>query len=125
MTEQSAAAIPQTGEKEALIARLTQGRDRYLHAFTGVSDNDADWRRAVGTWSILECAEHVAIAEEGMLRLWEKLARPGTSDPGKDAFVLATAQDRTQKRTAPERSHPTGRVATLTEALDRFRGERR
>jgi len=123
MAEQSATTVPPT-DKEILIARLQEGRNRYLCAFHGVLDSSSSWRRTPGTWSILECAEHVAVAEEQMLRGWEKLAESGSSDPAKDVSILALAHDRTRKNKAPERSEPKGRCDSLFEALERFRSAR-
>jgi hypothetical protein len=121
MVEQGATAVPQAGDKETLIARLQEGRNRYLYAFHGVGDSSSSWRTAPGTWSILECAEHVAVAEELMLRVWEKLAEAGKSDPAKDAIILTIAYDRSPKTKAPERAEPKGRCSSLYEALERFR----
>jgi len=121
MTEQNAPTVPSTGDKEILIARLQDGRNRYLCVFHGVLDSSSSWRRTPGTWSILECAEHVAVAEEQMLKAWEKLTAAGSSDPAKDAGILALAHDRTRKNKAPERSEPTGRCESLFEAIERFR----
>jgi hypothetical protein len=123
MTEQTAAAAA-PGEKEILLERLRQGRERYLRAFDTVAENHAEWRKSDSTWSILECAEHVAVAEEQMLRLWEKLAVPGTSDRAKDEVLLATAYDRTRKNQSPERALPKGRCSSLAEALERFQTAR-
>ena len=55
---------------------------------------------------------------------WEKLAEAGSSDPAKDASILALAHDRTRKNKAPERSEPKGRCDSLFEALERFRSAR-
>ena len=123
MAEPNTPAISQ-GDKEVLITRLQQGRDRYICAFHGVLESSSAWRKAPGTWSILECAEHVAVAEEQMLRAWEKLAEAGSSDPAKDATILALAHDRTRKAKAPERAEPKGRFDSLFEALERFRTAR-
>ena len=124
MTEQSTAPAAQAGEKEVLLERLRVGRERYLRAFDMVSEGHATWRRSDDRWTILECAEHVAVAEEQMLRLWEKLALPGTADRAKDEKLLAAAYDRTRKNHAPERSRPTGRCGSLEEALSRFNAAR-
>ena len=102
------------------MARLRQGRDRYLCAFHGVLESSSAWRRTPGSWSILECAEHVAVAEEQMLRAWEKLAEPGSSDPAKDAADCGGAHDRTQEDSS-ENSEPKGRCESLFEAIERFR----
>jgi hypothetical protein len=69
----------------------------------------------------LECAEHVAVAEEQMLKAWEKLAAAGSSDQARDAKILTLAHDRTHKNTAPTISEPKGRCESLFEALERFR----
>jgi len=124
MTEQNAAQTAQAGEKEILLERLRQGRERYLRAFDIVSEGHATWRHSDDRWSILECAEHVAVAEEQMLRLWEKLAVPGTTDRAKDEKLLAVAYDRTRTNQAPERSRPTGKCSSLEEALNRFNAAR-
>ncbi len=121
MDEQSAtASSTRSSDKETLIRRLAEGRDRYLCVFHGVADSSASWRTAPGKWSILECAEHVAVAEEQMLRLWEKLAQPGSSDPAKDQAIVAGACDRMHKDEAPAPSRPKGRCETLFEAIERF-----
>ena len=121
MAEQTAPATSSAGEKEILMTRLRQGRDRYLCAFHGVLESSSSWRRTPDSWSITECAEHVAVAEEQMLRAWEKLAEPGSSDPAKDAAIVAAAHDRTRKNTAPTISEPKGRCESLFDALERFR----
>jgi len=59
-----------------------------------------------------------------MLRVWEKPAESGSSDPAKDVSILALAHDRTRKNKAPERSEPKGRCDSLFEALERFRSAR-
>lgn len=124
MTEQSTVARPQGEETEVLIARLKQGRERYLRSLQGVTDLQMAWRSSAGKWTILECAEHVTVAEEQMLRMWEKLAAPGSTNRGKDQAIVTAIYDRTRKNMAPAPSHPKGRFATLAEAIDRFQAAR-
>lgn len=124
MGEQGVSTVPQADEKQKLVESLREGRNRYLYAFQGVLDSSSTWRKAPGKWSILECAEHVAVSEEQMFRAWEKLAAPGKSDPAKDRAVQNTAKDREHKMTCPERALPKGRCQSLSEALERFRTAR-
>jgi hypothetical protein len=124
MTEQRVATQADNGEKQVLIERLQQGRDRYLHAFDTASERDASWSKTEDAWSMLQCAEHVAVAEEQMLRLWEKLAESGSSARAKDERLLASVHDRSRKQQAPAISVPKGRCSSLLEALARFEAAR-
>ncbi len=107
-------------EKEALRARLEEGREKWLAAIRGVSEHNALFSPGEGRWSILQVAEHVATAERQMLAMWKKLAAPGSAPREKDELMLTAQKDRTKKRSAPERSLPTGRLTTLAEAEKAF-----
>lgn len=107
-------------ERDTLLARLRQSRDTYLKTLKGVSDDTAKKSPAGGGWSILQVAEHVATAERQMLTLWLKLAAPGESDPAKDEQVARGIADRSRKDAAPERSVPTGKIATMAQAIEQF-----
>jgi DinB superfamily len=103
---------------------LSASESRYLQAVEGVSEAAAKVKVSEGSWSILECAEHVAAAERQMLAMWNKLAVPGKSIPEKDAAVPANALNRERKNTAPERSRPNGRYSELRDAVADFREHR-
>jgi len=107
-------------DKEVLRSRLDAGRERWLAAIRGVSEKDAQFCPGDGCWNILQVAEHVATAERQMLTMWNKLAAPGTAPREKDDLISASQKDRTKKRSAPERSLPTGRFSSLSEAEKAF-----
>ncbi len=108
-------------EKQELLARLAEGRERYLSSLRGITEEQAAFLPGEGRWSILQCAEHVAGAEKGMLRLYQKLSVPGSTDRALDERAKRMAIDReTTKRQAPERSLPTGRFANLKDAEAAF-----
>jgi hypothetical protein len=107
-------------EKEALRARLQEGRDKWLAAIRGISEKDALFSPGEGQWNILQVAEHVATAERQMLALWLKLAGPGTSPREKDAMIVSAQGDRNKKNPSPERSIPTGRFTSLKDAEAAF-----
>jgi hypothetical protein len=114
-----------TGEKQEVIARLRSSREVFLRAVAGISDEQAVRRPAGDCWSILECAEHVTIAEQFMTGAVEK-RRPAASPPdrSKDQLIRAVGLDRTRKLVAPERSRPAGRFATLADAVAAFEAAR-
>ena len=120
-------AVPQSAtnlsdEKQDLLARLTASRDRLLAVLADVPEELSRIRPAENAWSVLDCAEHIAIAERGMFSALEKRqlsdAAPDTS---RDALIQAFALNRQQKLPAPERAHPKGKFPTLAEAVNDFR----
>jgi hypothetical protein len=122
---QASIQVPGALDKQELLERLLQGRDRYLEVVTAIPEALCRIRPAEGAWSVLECAEHVALAEKGMFGALEK-RRPtvAAADFTKDALINAMLLDRTRKATAPERSRPTGNFATLAEAIEQFKSAR-
>jgi hypothetical protein len=113
-------------ERRAVLQMLDRTRDEFLASLDGVSDAQARWRPAPDQWSVLDCAEHVAVAERGMLRLITKQATPRTAGarPDREEQVVAAMLDRSRRISAPQPTHPRGRFATLDEAADRFRMNR-
>jgi hypothetical protein len=107
-------------ERAALMKMLADGQQAYLACLSKLSEEMASLRRDDSSWTILECAEHVAVAEGQMLRLWEKLAVPGTTERATDQAVSDAASNRQRKAQAPERSRPSGRFASLAEAREKF-----
>jgi hypothetical protein len=114
-----------TGEKQEVLARLRSSREVFLRAVAGVSAERAAQRPADDCWSILECAEHVAVAEQFMTAAVEK-RRPAASpsDRSKDPLIRTVGLDRSKKLAAPERSRPAGRFASLSEAVAAFEAAR-
>jgi len=113
-------------ERRAMLQMLDRTRDEFLASLDGVSDAQARWRPAPDQWSVLDCAEHVAVVERGMLRLITEQARPRTAGarPDREEEVVAAMLDRSRRMSAPQPTHPRGRFATLEEAADRFRTNR-
>ncbi len=107
-------------ERDALLTMLADGQASYLACLANISEEQAHERKDAASWSILECAEHVATSEGQMLRAWQKLAAPGTTSREQDQVARDAAYNREHKYTAPERSRPNARFSTLAEARDRF-----
>lgn len=125
--EQYMNAIPQfaaeaiSTQKQELLPCLTRSRARVLEVVADVSEDLSRIRLVENSWSILECAEHVAVAERGMFMALERRTRnEAAPDFTKDALIRAVGTDRSRKVPAPERARPSGRFATLSDAVTDF-----
>jgi len=107
-------------DKQEVLEALRRSRQRFLSVVDSVEAELHDKRVDEKSWSVLQCVEHVVNAEEGMLRLWQKLAQPGSEDRAKDVLVKTAMVDRSNKRSAPERVVPMGRIKSVVEARERF-----
>jgi hypothetical protein len=90
-----------------------------MAAVEGVDDLEARRKPSSKSWSILECIEHLAMAEEVMLSRIEAAqptAEP-SSNPAREAGILAHGADRSRRMESPEVARPSGRFKTLAEAV--------
>jgi hypothetical protein len=109
-------------EQSEIVKCLEDSRADFRAAAEGVSESQAKTHPEPGRWSVLECVEHIVIAENRFLG-W--LQNPGAEpappmDKQKEAKLLLGVSGRSQRVNAPEPVHPTGRFATLAEALAQF-----
>jgi hypothetical protein len=108
-------------EIELLIADLKASQEVLLLSLNGVTENLAVVKPRLG-WSILECIEHVAIAEEYMFAQiasakWSPT--PVVNGQREDA-IRVRGTDRTRKIEAPSAAKPAGRFTTLAAATQHF-----
>ncbi len=109
-------------EQSEIVKCLEDSRADFRGAVEGVSEAQAKQRPAPDKWSVLECVEHIVIAESRFLGwLQNPAADPAPPmDKQKEAKLLLGVSGRSQRVNAPEPVHPTGRFATLAEALAQF-----
>jgi hypothetical protein len=109
-------------DRAEILAWLERGRRAFRDAVAGISEADASRAPGPGHWSVLDCAEHVAVVEQYLYkRLMEGRPDPTAEiPPGREALIRARAVDRSRKVPAPEAAAPAGRYATLAEALAAF-----
>jgi len=112
-------------EREQLLDALRRSRDTYLASVKHVPDSAASVRLNEGSWSILEIAEHIAVAEHGMFRAIE-IGTEKTSPPDydRDTAISNRGVSREIKVEAPERSRPKGRWTIMADALAAFENSR-
>ncbi|HET9837620.1 MAG TPA: DinB family protein [Candidatus Angelobacter sp.] len=110
-----------SADNERLAALLRDSRDHFMATLAGVSDERSRQRPAQGSWSVLDCVEHVAGAETFMLGLLQGPRRPRPdSAPNREAAFFQSVADRSRKVESPERGRPRGRFANLDDARKHF-----
>jgi len=109
-------------DKEAILAELQRGQAALLHALKDVPEDGAGRAPGPGKWSILECVEHLAVAEEYLLSqmISARQCDAPVVDERRGALITARGADRTTRMLSPEAGRPTGRFSTLREATEHF-----
>jgi hypothetical protein len=109
-------------ETTEIVQALKDSRAEFHAAAAGVAEAQANVNPAPDRWSVLDCVEHIAIAEGRFLGWLEnpEAAPPPPMDREKEAKLLAGVASRVNRAQAPEPVRPTGRFATLAEALAEF-----
>ena len=109
----------------SLLSILEAGRLDFLDATAEISPEQGSARPAPGCWSVLECIEHVVIAEDRYLS-W---ISNGTSiapqrNQDRELRLFTTIRSRLTRVQAPEVLWPAGRFDSLTAALAEFKAVR-
>lgn len=106
--------------------QLESARAELIRLVSGLTEEQARTRPAPGRWSVLECVEHVNFVERrflGMVRESEP-GTPAERDAAKEAALKQRVLDRSNRRTAPEAVVPTGKYASIAEAVKDFNASR-
>ena len=128
-----APASPQAltqGERDRALSELYASRKMFLDSVAGLTEAQWTFKPAPNVWSIAECAEHIARAEDFLMDNVSKLVQ-GPAEPakraevkGKDELVLQKTLDRSQKFQAPEVLVPTHQWPTQAALIEHFRQSR-
>ncbi|MCB1036663.1 MAG: DinB family protein [Acidobacteria bacterium] len=125
------AAEMTAAERQALLDHLDRTRTLFLDEVAGLSEAQWQFKASEDRWSIAQCAEHIAKAEEFIRKSVEKiLETPATPEQlaqaaGKTEKVLPLIVDRSQKFQAPEGLQPTEATADPAAIVKRFKEERK
>ena len=109
-------------EKEKILGDLRSGRTTLLAVLSDMTEDFAARIPAPGKWSVLEFVEHLAVSED---YLFSQINVSQHSDVSmlnrqREALIVARGLDRTRMVQSPEVGIPTGRFATLSDALRHF-----
>jgi hypothetical protein len=120
-------------ERDLLISHLEKSRANLEQATTGLSPAQWTFKPGVFRWSVAECVEHIALAEDFLFsilneRVMKAPAPTAPKDPieaGKaDQGILNLGIDRSSRFQAPEPTRPKHQAATPQELLKRFYASR-
>jgi uncharacterized damage-inducible protein DinB len=121
------AATLQRGERDRAMSSLHASRKQFIDSIAGLSEAQWNFKPDEKTWSVAEVAEHIAISEDTLWGMVEKmLASPAkTVDlKAKDEAVMKGIVDRSHKAQAPEMLKPTHRWKNREELTEHFRASR-
>jgi len=119
------------GERDRALSELYATRKQFLDSVAGLTPAQWSFKPDANTWSVAQCAEHIAVSEDMIFDLIAKkiLASPAQPEKraevkGKDEAVLKQIPDRTERFKAPEMLAPTGRWTRPGDIVEHFRQSR-
>jgi len=114
-------------ERQMVLAHLEIGSSALVDALDGVTEDMAVRVPGPGRWSVLECIEHVAVAEENLLNLIQvaQWAETPLINEERESRIVARGGDRGRRVESPDGVKPTGRFASLPAAIQHFLSSRK
>jgi DinB superfamily len=114
-------------DKADVLRMLQEGMDSLSEALRGIDASLAKRRPRAGSWSIVECVEHLTLTERALLlRLKEaKVCDESHEDRPREAKFQDLALNRARRIEAPSPVRPGSGSTTLAEAVEEFRAARR
>jgi hypothetical protein len=117
-------------ERSELVRHLEASGRGFPEAVAGLSARQLNHRPSPESWTVLECAEHIAISEDNMFEEFQREYLPlapkaGVKSPTPDGTVLEYGTDRSRQRMKAAAAYqPSGRWRSLDEMLQHFRRSR-
>jgi DinB superfamily len=112
-------------EKDKALGYLESTKQDVLDATKNLSPAQWNFKAAPDRWSIAECMEHIAAAEDYIRGSIESGVMKAPAVPGRDiaaidAGIIANVPERSHKVQAPEAIKPTNRFGSPQASLDHF-----
>lgn len=114
-------------ERKRAVQYLEDTRQAFLDSTTGLSVAQWNFREADDRWSVADCAEHVAVSEAAVFRIFQQEVVSSSPRPelreavqGKDELMYGRVPGRTRRVQAPEHLRPTRRWADPAETVRQF-----
>ncbi|MGB2673058.1 MAG: DinB family protein [Candidatus Acidiferrum sp.] len=116
-------------EKDRAIQYLEKTKQGVIDATKGLSDAQWNFKAGPDRWSIAQCMEHIAAAEDYIRGIVVEKVMVAPAVPGRDLkktddAVVAMIPDRSQKAQAPEPLVPTNRYGSPEGSLKHFEESR-
>ncbi len=112
-------------DKEKALQLLETSKKMVLDATKDLSPAQWNFKSAPDRWSVAECMEHIAAAEDFIRAMIVEKVMIAPAVPGRDvavidAGILTGVPDRTTKVQAPDPLKPTNRFASAQGSIDHF-----
>jgi len=112
-------------DKEKALVYLETSKKGVLAAVKGLSEAQWNFKPAPDKWSVAECMEHIAAAEDFIRGLVTEKVMAAPAAPDRDtakidAGIMANVPDRTNKIQAPEPIRPTNRYSSPEGSIKHF-----
>jgi uncharacterized damage-inducible protein DinB len=115
-------------DRDRAIAELTTSRQQFLDSVAGLSPAQWNFKPDEKTWSVAECAEHIALSEDlifgNVARIMQGPASPDKKSAVTDDFILTAVVDRSHKFQAPDALQPKHTLGTPQDIVDHFKQSR-
>jgi len=112
-------------DKEKALAYLETSKKGVLAATRGLSQAQWNFKPAPDKWSVAECMEHIAAAEDYIRGMVEQNVMKAPAAPDRDiakidAGIMAMVPDRSNRVQAPEPLRPTNRFGNPDSSVKHF-----
>jgi hypothetical protein len=112
-------------DKEKALAYLEISKKGVLAATRGLSQAQWNFKPAPDKWSVAECMEHIAAAEDYIRSMVEQNVMKAPAAPDRDlakidAGIMATVPDRSNRVQAPAPLRPTNRFGNPDGSVKHF-----
>ena len=115
-------------DRDRALAELNASRQQFLDAVAGLSAAQWHFTPDEKTWSVAECAEHIALSEDlifgNIQKMVQSPAAPDKKSAVTDDFILKAVVNRTQKFQAPEPLRPKQTFGSPQETVNHFKESR-
>ncbi len=118
-------------EREFAITEMTKTHDHFLSVLDGLSQEQLDFKSDASSWSIAECAEHIALSEEMIYGMFQGAMQtePDTSRRSEvktaDEELLAMIVDRSNKVKTSEAFEPSSKFGSHEATVEEFSSKRK
>jgi hypothetical protein len=113
-------------ERKYAVEYYLKTKDRLLKDLKGLSEAQLNWKADSSRWSIYQCTEHIALAEN-VIWQWMRMTEQQPATPDKRSEVKLTTEtlvkstiDRSHKFNAPEMLKPETKFPSTEAALKAF-----
>ena len=117
-------------DRKMAVDHLKETRDEMSKVLRGLTEEQLNFKAEEDSWSIAECAEHIAISENAFAGLIQKTVAAGPNPALKDSVkfkddeLLGIISDRSQRVKTSEPFEPSGKFGSHEATVKAFMDKR-